>query len=117
MDRYRTHNCGELRKSNVDERVRLAGWVNSIRDHGGVIFIDLRDHYGITQIVTDDDSLLKGIGREYVISVEGVLRQRSEDTVNSKIATGEVEVLIDSLTVLALRSRSCPLKWGIYHDS
>ena len=69
MERYRTHNCGELRKSNVDERVRLAGWVNSIRDHGGVIFIDLRDHYGITQIVTDDDSLVKGIGREYVISV------------------------------------------------
>lgn len=112
MERYRTHNCGELRKSNVDERVRLAGWVNSIRDHGGVIFIDLRDHYGITQIVTDDDSLVKGIGREYVISVEGILRQRSEDTVNPKIATGEVEVKIDSLTVLSTSLSQLPFEIG-----
>lgn len=112
LDKYRTHNCGELRKGNVKERVRLAGWVSTIRDHGGVIFIDLRDHYGITQIVIDDESLIKGIGREYVISVEGVLRGRSEETINPKIATGEVEVKVDHITVLGTSVSQLPFEIG-----
>ena len=101
MNIYRTHNCGELRKSNIGRQVRLAGWINTIRDHGGVIFIDLRDHYGITQIVINDEALIKGLGRESVISVEGILRERSSDTYNSKLATGEVELKADGVIVLS----------------
>ena len=75
MNMYRTHNCDELRKDNVGQQVRLAGWIDTIRDHGGVIFIDLRDSYGITQVVIDDDSLIMGLGREAVISVEEFYRK------------------------------------------
>jgi aspartyl-tRNA synthetase len=105
MNRYRTHNCGELRRNDIGRHVRIAGWIDTIRDHGGVIFIDLRDHYGVTQIVINDESLIKGLGRECVISAGGILSERSQDTVNAKIATGEVELRVDSLDVL---SRSVP---------
>ena len=101
MNIYRTHNCGELRKSSISRQVRLAGWIHTIRDHGGVIFIDLRDHYGTTQVVVNDEALIKGLGRESVISVEGVLRERSADTYNAKLATGEVEVKAESVDVLS----------------
>jgi len=62
MNKYRTHNCAELSKEEIGNRVRLAGWVDTIRDHGGVIFIDLRDHYGVTQVVVNDEALVKGLG-------------------------------------------------------
>ena len=107
---YRTHNCGELRRNNIDRQVKLAGWINTIRDHGGVIFIDLRDHYGVTQIVINDESLIKGLGRESVISVSGVLRERSDDTFNPKIATGEVEVKVQSVTVLSRAASQLPFE-------
>jgi len=80
--------------------VKLAGWVDTIRDHGGVTFIHLRDHYGVMQVVFDDCGLMDGVGREYVISVEGELRGRGSDTVNAKLLTGEIELRADSLTVL-----------------
>lgn len=105
MNQYRTHNCGALRKCDIEQQVRLAGWVDTIRDHGGVIFIDLRDHYGSTQIVIHDEELMKGLGKESVISVEGTLRERASDTINSKLATGDVELKVNSLTIL---SRSIP---------
>lgn len=101
MNMYRTHNCNELRKENVNQNVRLAGWIDTIRDHGGVIFMDLRDSYGVTQIVINDESLIAGIGRESVISVEGILQERSSETVNPKLATGEVELRVNSLDVLS----------------
>jgi len=107
---YRTHNCGELRRNNIDRQVKLAGWINTIRDHGGVIFIDLRDHYGVTQIVINDETLIKGLGRESVISVSGVLRERSDDTFNPKIATGEVEVKVQSVTVLSRAASQLPFE-------
>lgn len=100
MNPYRTHNCGELRKSLIGQQVKLAGWVDTIRDHGGVTFIHLRDHYGVTQIVINDDTLMKGICRECVITVEGTVRERDSDTINSKISTGEVELKVDKLTIL-----------------
>ena len=112
MNKYRTHNCGELRKENVGGRIRLAGWVDTIRDHGGVVFIDLRDHYGITQVVINDEALIKGLGREYVISVEGTLRERASDTVNPKLETGEVELKAESLDVLGPSMHQLPFEIG-----
>ena len=101
MNKYRTHNCNELRKDNVEQKIRLAGWIDTIRDHGGVIFIDLRDNYGMTQIVIHDEALIMGLGRETVISVEGILQERSTDTINPKLATGEVELRVSSVDVLS----------------
>ena len=96
----RTHNCNELSTKHIGESVTLAGWVDTVRDHGGVIFVDLRDHYGVTQVVLSNDSLLNGVTRETVVSVCGVVTKRDEDTVNPKIATGLIEVRVDSLEIL-----------------
>ncbi|MCL2741325.1 MAG: aspartate--tRNA ligase [Oscillospiraceae bacterium] len=90
--------------------MRLAGWVAGIRDHGGVVFIDLRDHYGVTQVVVSDAGLVKGFGRESVISAEGLLCGRSEDTRNARIPTGEVELQADAIDVLSESSRTLPFE-------
>jgi aspartyl-tRNA synthetase len=103
MHAYRTHTCAELRASNVGETVRLSGWVHRRRDHGHLLFIDLRDHYGITQIVTDTDSpafqILDRIRVESVITVEGEVVARSKETVNPNLPTGEIEVRATNVTV------------------
>ena len=112
MNKYRTHNCGQMTKKEISQCVRLAGWIDTIRDHGGVIFIDLRDHYGITQIVVNDEEWMKGLGREYVISVEGVLRERSPETVNARIPTGEVEIKAESIDLLSPSVRHLPFEIG-----
>ena len=109
---YRTHNCGELRKDHIDQTIKLAGWIDTIRDHGGVIFIALRDHFGVTQIVLNDDSMLRGIGRESVISVEGTLRARAADTVDPKLDTGEVELRVEQLTLLGRSQTQLPFEVG-----
>ncbi|MFO7161081.1 MAG: amino acid--tRNA ligase-related protein, partial [[Clostridium] cellulosi] len=96
----RTHHCNELRVEHVGTRATLAGWVDTIRDHGSVKFLDLRDHYGVTQIVFHDDSMLEGINRETVISATGIVRKRDEDTINPKLDTGLVELHADSIKVL-----------------
>ncbi|MEX0601164.1 MAG: amino acid--tRNA ligase-related protein, partial [Rhodothermales bacterium] len=102
----RTHTCGELRPEHVDEEVVLKGWVDTRRDLGGVIFIDLRDRYGLTQIVfspqdeKESYELADGLRGEYVISIRGTVRERSEDTVNPKLPTGRVEVRVHDLIVL-----------------
>ncbi|HOJ36283.1 MAG TPA: aspartate--tRNA ligase, partial [Clostridiales bacterium] len=85
---------------HIGQNVKLAGWVDTVRDHGGVIFLDLRDHYGVTQTVFHDETMLEGISRESVISVEGKVVKRDEETVNNKIATGQVEVVVDKIEVL-----------------
>ncbi len=102
----RTHTCGELTAKKVKETVTLAGWCHSRRDHGGVIFIDLRDRYGLTQIVLDPSHNKKvheqgeKLGREWVIAVKGKARHRPKDMVNPKLKTGEVEVLVDELSII-----------------
>lgn len=96
----RTHNCNELREENIGRTVTLSGWVNTIRDHGGVIFIDLRDHFGLTQVVFHNEELMKGVNRETVIQATGKVVARDEESVNPKLATGHIEVHADSLTVL-----------------
>ena len=103
MHAYRTHTCAALDAEAVGETVRLSGWVHRKRDHGGVLFIDLRDHYGITQIVADGDSpalpALEQVRTESVITIDGTVKRRSEATVNPNLATGEIEVFASRLTV------------------
>jgi aspartyl-tRNA synthetase len=105
MHRYRTHTCGALRAGDVGETVRLSGWVHRVRDHGGLLFIDLRDHYGLTQIVADPDSpafsTAERVRAEWCICVDGVVKQRTPETVNAGIATGEIEVFAGSIEVLS----------------
>jgi aspartyl-tRNA synthetase len=104
MHRYRSHTCGALRDSNIGETVRLSGWVHRIRDHGGVLFIDLRDHYGLTQVVADPDSPAfkdaEKLHAEWVVKVDGKVRRRPAGTENPDLPTGAVEVYIDSIEVL-----------------
>ncbi len=107
---YRTYNCNELTLDDLSKRVLLAGWVDTIRDHGGVAFIDLRDEYGITQVVVNDSSLIYHLKRESVISVEGVVVKRDEETINPKIATGLLEVKVDKLEVLSPCVKSLPFE-------
>ncbi len=117
MNKYRTHNCGELRPGDVGKAVRISGWVDTVRDHGGVIFVDLRDHYGVTQVVMHDESLMKGVAREYVVMVEGVLRERDAETVNPKLETGAVELFADRLTVLGESLHRLPFDVGDSQDT
>ncbi len=105
---YRTHHCNDLRQTHIGQRVQLAGWVDTIRDHGGVLFVDLRDETGVTQIVLHDEGLLKNVNLETVVSVDGTVCKRAEDTVNPKIETGLVEVLADGLQILGPSRNSLP---------
>ncbi|MBQ4150624.1 MAG: aspartate--tRNA ligase [Clostridia bacterium] len=106
----RTHTCKELNCDFIGQKVVLTGWVDTIRDHGGVLFVDLRDHYGITQIVLSDDSLLNGISKETVVLVEGVVAKRDAETVNNKLSTGEIEVRADKLEVLGPCQNNLPFE-------
>ena len=104
MHAYRSHTCAELTKSNVGETVRLSGWVNRIRDHGGVLFIDLRDHYGMTQVLCDPDSAVfsqvEKVRSEWCIRIDGEVKARDESLINPRIPTGEIEVYIRDIEVL-----------------
>jgi aspartyl-tRNA synthetase len=104
MHRYRSHTCGALRESDIGQTVRLSGWCHRIRDHGGVLFIDLRDHYGLTQCVVDPDSpAFKDAERlrsEWVVQVDGRVRRRPEGTANPELPTGEVELYVSEIEVL-----------------
>ena len=106
MHQYRTHNCNELRADNIDNTVRLSGWVHRKRDHGGLLFIDLRDHFGLTQLVFDPDSDAfsdaENVRNESVITINGKVVKRSDDTFNKGLPTGEIEVYVDSLEVLGV---------------
>jgi aspartyl-tRNA synthetase len=98
---YRTHTCGEIRESDIGRTVTVSGWFERERDHGGVIFIDLRDQYGTVQVVVHEDSLLEGVPKESVVRVTGKVMKRDDDTVNEKIATGTIEIVTDTLEVLS----------------
>ena len=104
MNKYRTHNCSELTKKNKDEEVILSGWINKKRDHGNLLFIDLRDNYGLTQCIIDKSNSnfkeLEKIQLESVIKIIGKVVERSNETINSEIQTGEIEVNIGSYEVL-----------------
>jgi aspartyl-tRNA synthetase len=104
MHRYRSHTCGALRDSDIDQTVRLSGWCHRIRDHGGVLFIDLRDHYGLTQCVADPDSPAfrdaEKLRSEWVVRIDGKVRRRPEGTDNPELPTGAVELYVSAIEVL-----------------
>lgn len=107
---YRTLFCNDIRDEHIDQVVELAGWVDVVRDHGGVIFVDLRDYTGITQVVVHNEDLLKNVGRETVISVSGKVRKRDEETINEKIDTGLVELVADTIKVLGKSKPNIPFE-------
>src|SRR5215208_1794850 len=104
MHRYRSHTCGALREADIGQAVRLSGWCHRIRDHGGLLFIDLRDHYGITQVVADPDSPAfknaEQLRAEWVIRVDGKVRKRPEGTENPDLPTGAIEVFLTEIEIL-----------------
>ena len=112
MHAYRTHTCVELNKSNVGDTVRLSGWVHRVRDHGGVLFIDLRDHFGITQVIADNDSpvfdVIERVRSEWCIRIDGKVLARDESLENPKLPTGEVEVFIQDIEILG-KAEELPL--------
>ncbi len=120
MHVYRTHNCGALSHADIGQTVKLSGWVHRKRDHGGVVFIDLRDHYGLTQCVVDSTDSAFGaaeqLRNESVITITGEVRARSEDTVNKALATGEIEVQIAALE-LQSAADTLPLQVNSEEDS
>jgi aspartyl-tRNA synthetase len=112
MHRYRSHTCGALRATDIGAEVRLSGWCHRIRDHGGVLFIDLRDHYGLTQVVADPDSpafkVAETLRAEWVVRIDGKVRRRPDGTENPELPTGEVEVYIREIEVLG-RAAELPM--------
>jgi aspartyl-tRNA synthetase len=112
MHAYRSHNCAALRESDVGQTVRLSGWVHRKRDHGGILFVDLRDHYGLTQIVADTDSpalaVLEGLRLESVVTIDGEVKARTAETVNPNLPTGAVEIYARAATVQS-RAEELPM--------
>ncbi len=106
MNKYRTHTCGELTKINSNENIIISGWINKKRDHGNLLFIDLRDNYGLTQCIVEKENKffkeLEKIQLETVIKIEGIVRERSKDTINKEIKTGEIEIQIRNYEVLGI---------------
>lgn len=112
MHRYRSHTCGELRETHVGATARLSGWVHRVRDHGGLLFIDLRDHYGMTQCVIDPDSpafkLAETVRAEWCLRIDGDVKKRTDETINEALPTGAIEVFIRDIEVLGA-ARELPL--------
>ncbi len=114
MHEFRTHTCGELRAEHVGEEVRLSGWVKTIRDHGGLTFIDLRDRYGVTQVVIPDDApqglhdTVRALGRETVVTVTGVVRHRPDENVNPELDTGDVDLFAASIVIQGAVTEQLP---------
>jgi aspartyl-tRNA synthetase len=119
MHKYRTHKCDELRHDNVKDVVKLSGWVHRKRDHGQLIFIDLRDHYGLTQVVVDSSndnfSIIENLTLESVITITGIVVERSSDTINKSLPTGDIEVNLTELEIIS-KSNALPLQVNSNED-
>ena len=110
MSKYRNRYCGKITENDVDTTVRVAGWIANIRDHGGVIFVDVRDESGVIQIVSNDDMAFKGLTKESSVTVSGTIRKRNEDDYNDRIATGKLELLVDKIDVLGKAPNELPFE-------
>ena len=114
MNDYKTHTCNEISLEDVGKKVRIAGWVETIRDLGGLVFLDIRDMYGITQVVTSGESedvdFASHIPVESTVTVYGTVKKRDEETVNPKIKTGLVEIKIEEIKVLGKRTKNLPFE-------
>jgi aspartyl-tRNA synthetase len=115
MSRYRTHTCGQLRADQVGTEVKLSGWVHRKRDHGNLLFIDLRDHYGVTQCVAESGSApfkqMEGLRSEYVVSVSGKVVARTPETANPNLPTGMIELRVSS-SRFSPRRRNCRCRFS-----
>lgn len=114
MNAYRTHNCGQIRKEDVGKRIKIAGWVQSIRNLGGLIFVLLRDQYGMTQgVISGTGEMVETVSQiphESVISIEGTVKLRDEDVINKNMPTGEVEIQIENVEILGKRTKNLPFE-------
>lgn len=107
---YRSQHCGNVTEENVGKKIRVAGWVENVRDHGGITFVDLRDHYGNVQVVIHDDEMIKNISKEAVISVYGEVLRRSEENVNPKLKTGFIEIKCEELKLISKSRELLPFE-------
>lgn len=120
MHEYRTHNCGQLGLENIGQKIKLAGWIHNIRDLGGLLFIDLRDHYGFTQVVTEDihlKNIIVNIPRESTISVTGTVMERPDNTKNRSTSTGFIEVKAEDILILGKVMKSLPFEISTAQDA
>ena len=116
-NKYRSRACGEVSESDIGKVIRVAGWVENIRDHGGIRFVDLRDQYGIVQVVIPEDSMLDGVRKETVVTIEGEVTRRDPETVNPKISTGTVELRAASLSILGKVMENLPFEINASTDT
>ncbi|MDD4608160.1 MAG: aspartate--tRNA ligase [Bacilli bacterium] len=115
-NKYRTHYCGELTISDIDSKVRISGWVENIRDHGGIIFLDIRDESGVIQIVGHDNHVFDNITRESTVTVDGKVIKRAEDMINPRLKTGDIEILVDKIEVQGVALNELPFEIMISRD-
>ena len=113
---YRTTYCGQAIEQDIDKKVTLSGWIENIRDHGGIIFVDLRDETGTIQLVSNDDSIFNGLTKESTITTEGTIRKRSKDDYNPNIKTGTIELLVDKITILGKSQNVLPFDIKTSHE-
>ena len=107
---YRTQYCNAVTENDIGKKVRAAGWVENIRDHGGIMFVDLRDHYGVVQVVFHNEKLLEGIHKECAVSIAGTVLKRDESTYNDKIETGTVEIEAEEVRILGKVTEQLPFE-------
>ena len=110
MNKYRTHYCGKITENDVDSNIKVAGWIANIRDHGGVIFVDVRDYTGIIQVVSNNDDIFKGLTKESAVTITGTIRKRDKEDYNDHISTGTVELLVENLEVLGKAPNELPFE-------
>ena len=110
MNKYRNRYCGKITDSDVNEKIQVAGWIANIRDHGGVIFVDLRDETGIVQLVSNDDNIFSGLTKESSVTVSGTVRKRNEEDYNDHIATGTLEILVDKIDIISKAPNELPFE-------
>ncbi|MBP1924656.1 aspartyl-tRNA synthetase [Sedimentibacter acidaminivorans] len=116
VNEYRTHTCGEIRESDINKKVRVSGWFENVRDHGGVKFVDLRDQYGIVQVVVHDEKMLDKVSKESAVCASGIVVKRDEDTINEKLETGTVEILAETFEVLGKVREPLPFEVTLSKD-
>ena len=116
-NKYRDHYCGKLNNDDIGKTVKVAGFIENIRDHGGVIFVDIRDQYDTLQLVSNDDKMFDNLTRESSVSVTGTVRKRAEEDYNNRIKTGEIELFVDSITVLGRSKNVLPFEVMTSHES
>ena len=116
MNKYRNNYCGKLTESNIQEHILLSGWIENIRDHGGIIFVDLRDETGTIQLVSNDDHMFDNLTKESTITATGIIRKRSEDDYNPNIETGTIELLVEKITILGKSKNVLPFEIKTSHE-